>query len=157
MAEHSRSLEARVAALEAHVSQLTQQIQRSAQDAAAARVLAGGAAHEVDQIRSEIRDFRHATTTSFNALRADMTGPARPCRRRLHRDARRTRRHRDWSATDRRSTHHPDRRPVGALTLFGVSEDARSGRTEGTDGPIELPIACADGLDGKDFDIAATL
>jgi phage shock protein A len=73
MTEPSRSLEARVAALETHVSQLTQQVQRSAQDAAAARVLAGGADRDVDQIRGEIRDFRHAATTSFNALREDMT------------------------------------------------------------------------------------
>jgi hypothetical protein len=73
MTEPSRSLEARVAALETHVSQLTQQVQRSAQDAAAARVLAGGADRDVDQIRGEIRDFRQATTTSFNALREDMT------------------------------------------------------------------------------------
>jgi hypothetical protein len=71
--EPSRSLEARVAALETHVSQLTQQIQRSAQDVAAARVLAGGADRDVDLIRGEIRDFRQATTSSFNALREDMT------------------------------------------------------------------------------------
>jgi hypothetical protein len=69
MTEPSRSLEARVAALETQVSQLSQQVQHSAQDAAAARVLAGGADRDVDQIR----DFRQATTASFNALREDMT------------------------------------------------------------------------------------
>jgi hypothetical protein len=62
-----------VAALETQVNQLTQQVQHSTQDAAAARVLAGGADRDVDQIRGEIRDFRQATTASFNALREDMT------------------------------------------------------------------------------------
>jgi hypothetical protein len=73
MTEPSRSLEARVAALETQVSQLSQQVQHSAQDAAAARVLAGGADRDVEQIRGEIRDFRQATTASFNALREDLT------------------------------------------------------------------------------------
>ncbi|MBU3750109.1 MAG: hypothetical protein FGM52_06590 [Mycobacterium sp.] len=41
------------------------------QDAAAARVLAGAADRDVGEIRAEIRDFRQATTASFNALRAD--------------------------------------------------------------------------------------
>jgi len=41
------------------------------QDAAAARVLAGAADRDVAEIRAEIRDFRQATTKSFNALRAD--------------------------------------------------------------------------------------
>lgn len=41
------------------------------QDAAAARILAGAADRDVSEIRAEIRDFRQATTTSFNALRAD--------------------------------------------------------------------------------------
>lgn len=40
-------------------------------DAAAARVLAGAADRDVSEIRAEIRDFRQATTASFNALRAD--------------------------------------------------------------------------------------
>ncbi len=41
------------------------------QDAAAARVLAGAADRDVSEIRAEIRDFRNATTASFNALRQD--------------------------------------------------------------------------------------
>jgi hypothetical protein len=73
MSEPSRSVEARLAALETRVSELAQQVQRSAQDAAAARVLAGGADRDVDQVRSEIRDFRQATNSSFNALREDIT------------------------------------------------------------------------------------
>lgn len=41
------------------------------QDAAAARILAGAADRDVSEIRAEIRDFRQATTASFNALLAD--------------------------------------------------------------------------------------
>jgi methyl-accepting chemotaxis protein len=37
-----------------------------------ARVLAGGADRDVEQIRGEIRDFKQATTASFNAMRADI-------------------------------------------------------------------------------------
>lgn len=40
-------------------------------DAAAARVLAGGADRDVAEVRNEIRDFRQATTASFNAMRTD--------------------------------------------------------------------------------------
>ncbi|KOX27113.1 hypothetical protein ADK67_14985 [Saccharothrix sp. NRRL B-16348] len=65
------SLEARVAALESQVEELTNTLRATAQDAAAARVLAGGADRDVAQFRSEIRDFRTATTSSFNALRED--------------------------------------------------------------------------------------
>jgi chromosome segregation ATPase len=65
-------LEARVAALESRVEELAGRVGRSEQDAAAARVLAGGADRDVDQIRGEIRDFRQATTASFNAMREDL-------------------------------------------------------------------------------------
>jgi hypothetical protein len=68
-----RDLEARVAALESRVEALTDRVQRSERDAAAARVLAGGADRDVEQIRGEIRDFKHATTASFNAMREDIT------------------------------------------------------------------------------------
>jgi hypothetical protein len=37
----------------------------------AARVRAGAADRDVTEIRAEIRDFRNATTASFNALRHD--------------------------------------------------------------------------------------
>jgi methyl-accepting chemotaxis protein len=37
-----------------------------------ARVLAGGADRDVEQIRGEIRDFKQATTASFNAMREDI-------------------------------------------------------------------------------------
>jgi len=66
-------LEPRVAALETQVQELTTDVRRIAQDAAAARVLAGGADRDVTEIRTEIRDFRQATTASFNAMREDLT------------------------------------------------------------------------------------
>ena len=65
-------LEARVAALEAQVAELAELVQHSRQDAAAARVLAGGADRDVSEFRGEIRDFRAASTASFNAMREDL-------------------------------------------------------------------------------------
>ena len=65
-------LEARVAALESRVEALTDRVHRSERDAAAARVLSGGADRDVEQIRGEIRDFKQATTASFNAMREDI-------------------------------------------------------------------------------------
>jgi hypothetical protein len=65
-------LEARVAALETQVRDLTERVRHSEQDAAAARVLAGGADRDVTEVRAEIRDFRQATTASFNAMREDL-------------------------------------------------------------------------------------
>lgn len=73
MNEPSGDLEARVAALEIRVGELAERVQHSEQDAAAARVLAGGADRDVEQIRGEIREFRQATTASFNATRDDLT------------------------------------------------------------------------------------
>ncbi|MCP2165587.1 permease [Goodfellowiella coeruleoviolacea] len=66
-------LEARVAALEIQVRELTEEVRTGRQDTAAARVLAGGADRDVAQIREEIRDLRQATTASFNAMREDLT------------------------------------------------------------------------------------
>lgn len=59
--------------MEARLGELAERVQQSQQDAAAARVLAGGADRDVEQIRGEIRDFRQATTSSFNAMRDDLT------------------------------------------------------------------------------------
>lgn len=73
MAEPSGDLEARMTALEARVGELAERMQHTEQDAAAARVLAGGADRDVEQVRGEIRDFRQATTASFNAMRDDLT------------------------------------------------------------------------------------
>jgi predicted nucleic acid-binding Zn-ribbon protein len=70
-------LEARVAALESQVRDLTEQVRHSREDSAAARILAGGADREVGELRGELRDFRQATTASFNAMReglADQRG-----------------------------------------------------------------------------------
>lgn len=50
---------------------IRRRLQAVEQDAAAARVLAGAADRDVTEIRAEIRDFRSATTASFNALRQD--------------------------------------------------------------------------------------
>jgi len=69
----SDDLDARVTALETQVQELAERVRHSEQDAAAARVLAGGANRDVNEIRSEIRDFRQATTSAFNAMREDFT------------------------------------------------------------------------------------
>lgn len=65
-------LAARVTALESEVRQLADRVRHVHQDALAARVLAGGADRDVSEIREEIRDFRKATTVSFDALREDL-------------------------------------------------------------------------------------
>ena len=70
----SGDLEPRVEALENQVRDLTAKVQVTQQDAAAARVLAGAADRDVSEIRGELRDFRNATTASFNALRQDFVG-----------------------------------------------------------------------------------
>jgi len=67
----SGDLEPRVEALEHQVRDLTAKVQVTQQDAAAARVLAGAADRDVSEIRGELRDFRNATTASFNAMRQD--------------------------------------------------------------------------------------
>ncbi len=64
-------LEGRVNALEMTVEDINRRLRGAEQDAAAARVLAGAADRDVTEIRADIRDFRSATTASFNALRQD--------------------------------------------------------------------------------------
>lgn len=54
------------------MGELRGRVSASERDAAAARVLAGGADRDVGEIRGEIRDFQRATIGSFNALRQDM-------------------------------------------------------------------------------------
>lgn len=66
-------LKTRVGALETQVRELAERVRHSEHDAAAARVLAGGADRDVTEIRGEIRDFRQATTSSFNAMREDLS------------------------------------------------------------------------------------
>ncbi|CAA0128306.1 Uncharacterised protein [Mycolicibacterium vanbaalenii] len=65
----SGDLEPRVEALEDQVRDLTGRVRATEHDAAAARVLAGAADRDVGEIRGELRDFRQATTASFNAVR----------------------------------------------------------------------------------------
>jgi len=66
-------LESRVTALETQVRDLTQRVQHSEQDAAAARVLAGGADRDVTEMSTEIREFREHNTRVLNAMREDLT------------------------------------------------------------------------------------
>jgi predicted nucleic acid-binding Zn-ribbon protein len=67
------NLEARVTALEERVTDLDQRVRRSEHDAAAARVLAGGADHDVAEMRGEIREFREQNNRVLNAMRQDLT------------------------------------------------------------------------------------
>lgn len=64
--------EARLSALEAQIGELASQAQAARDDAAAARHLAAANDRDVAEIRTELRDFRQATTGSFNALREDL-------------------------------------------------------------------------------------
>jgi hypothetical protein len=66
-------LEARVTALEVQVRELAERVRRSGQDAAAARVLAGGADRDVAEIRGEIREFREQNSRVLSAMREDLT------------------------------------------------------------------------------------
>ena len=66
-------LETRVTALETHVRELAERVRHSEQDAAAARVLAGGADRDVAEVRGEIREFREQNTRVLNAMREDLT------------------------------------------------------------------------------------
>lgn len=66
------NIEWRVTALEGQVRDLRKRVGASEQDAAAARVLAGGADRDVGAIRGEVRHFKKATIASFNALRQNM-------------------------------------------------------------------------------------
>lgn len=55
------------------MDQLDEEGRISARDAAAARVLAGGADREVHEVHDELRAFRRAATSNFNAMREDLT------------------------------------------------------------------------------------
>lgn len=63
----------RIPALEADVRELKERMRRTEQDAAAARVLAGGADRDVAEIRAEIRDFRTQNNRVLNAMRQDLS------------------------------------------------------------------------------------
>ncbi len=62
-------LERRVGALEDTVQDLAQRVRRSEQDAAAARILAGGADREVGEMRGEMREFRTEVHAEFDDFR----------------------------------------------------------------------------------------
>ncbi|MGH4021876.1 MAG: hypothetical protein ACRDT0_22105 [Pseudonocardiaceae bacterium] len=61
----SDDIETRVAILEAEVARLREQAALTSSDAAAARMLAAGADHDVSEVRAELR----AHTQGLNALR----------------------------------------------------------------------------------------
>lgn len=65
-------LEPRVSALEARVGEIDERLRRTEQDAAAARVLAGGADRDVTELRTESRTFREQNNRVLNAMRADL-------------------------------------------------------------------------------------
>ena len=61
-----------MARLETQVHDLEERVRQGQQDAAAARVLAGGADRDVTEMRAEIRDFREQNTRLHNATREDL-------------------------------------------------------------------------------------
>jgi uncharacterized protein YPO0396 len=61
-----------MAALEADVAGLRARLERAEQDAAAARILAGGADRDVGEVRTDLREFRAQSTRMLNAMRADL-------------------------------------------------------------------------------------
>ena len=66
------NLEERVAALEGEMGDLKHRLQRNEKDAAAARVLAGGADRDTSELRIELREFREQNMRLHNATRADI-------------------------------------------------------------------------------------
>lgn len=66
------NLEARVSALEGEMGEIKHRMGRAEKDAAAARVLAGGADRDVSEMRAEIREFREQNLRLHNATRADI-------------------------------------------------------------------------------------
>lgn len=66
------NLEERMTALESEMGELKHRLQRSEKDAAAARVLAGGADRDTSELRIELREFREQNMRLHNATRADI-------------------------------------------------------------------------------------
>ncbi|MFI6312503.1 hypothetical protein ACIBEK_20570 [Nocardia fusca] len=66
------NLEERMTALESEVGELKHRLQRSEKDAAAARVLAGGADRDTSELRIELREFREQNMRLHNATRSDI-------------------------------------------------------------------------------------
>jgi predicted nucleic acid-binding Zn-ribbon protein len=67
------NLEARLTAVEEGLQALSARVRVSEHDAAAARVLAGGADRDVSEIRTEIREFREQNNRVLNAMRDDLS------------------------------------------------------------------------------------
>jgi hypothetical protein len=63
----------RIDALEADVAGLRSRLSRAEQDAAAARILAGGADRDVGEVRHEFREFRDQNNRVLSAMREDLT------------------------------------------------------------------------------------
>jgi len=56
------------------MDELRARLRRAEHDAAAARILAGGADRDVGEIRTELRGFRDQNNRVLNAMREDLTG-----------------------------------------------------------------------------------
>jgi predicted nucleic acid-binding Zn-ribbon protein len=69
-------LEERVSALEKEVRDLSGRVRGTEQDAAAARVLAGGADRDVSEIRTEIVDLRGHVDRGFAEVRGKLDAAA---------------------------------------------------------------------------------
>jgi hypothetical protein len=63
----------RIEALETDVAALRSRLGRAEQDAAAARILAGGADRDVGELGEEFRVFRDQNNRLLSAMRADLT------------------------------------------------------------------------------------
>jgi chromosome segregation ATPase len=63
----------RIDALEADVADMRSRLSRVEQDAAAARILAGGADRDVGEVRHEFREFRDQNNRLLSAMREDLT------------------------------------------------------------------------------------
>ena len=63
----------RINALEADVAALRSRLGRAEQDAAAARILAGGSDRDVGDLRGEFREFRNQNNRMLSAMREDLT------------------------------------------------------------------------------------
>jgi hypothetical protein len=62
----------RIDALEADVADMRSRLSRVEQDAAAARILAGGADRDVGEVRHEFREFRDQNNRLLSAMREDL-------------------------------------------------------------------------------------
>ena len=84
VAEKDDDIERRVGALEGTVQDLTLRVRRSEQDAAAARVLAGGADRDVGELRGETRELRTEMRAGFADVRAEMRAEFADVRAEMH-------------------------------------------------------------------------